>query len=368
MVKKQTVETNLGKRHHGADVMTSSVKYGIDPETLTDFSSNVNIFSCKIDYLKVISDASKAINSYPDIEYTNLREKLSKIYSVDNTYIIPGNGATELIYLVMRLPGIKNIGIFTPTFCEYKRAAQIAGRHVKNLSFELLDKNNNDLLEKEIKDLDLVVICNPNNPTGEIKDIENLVITAKKNNIKILADETFIGFTENICFSMLDKIEEHKNLIVLKAATKLHAVPGLRLGYAFTSDKKLRALMWSYKEPWSINVFAEPMTDHIYCSEMLKKTKEYYTSEIIRLKKMYTDTGFISCSKTTANFIMLKFENHITSQFLKNYLIENHHMLIRDCSDFEGLDSNYIRIAIKEKSKNDELYKAIENAIHDNMT
>lgn len=363
MAEKESIGMNLGKRHHGADVIASSFKYGIDSESITDFSSNVNIFSCEIDYDKVIGTVSKAVSVYPDIGYSGLRRKLSRIYSIDEAFIIPGNGATELIYLVMRLPGINHIGIFDPTFCEYKRAAKIAGKDVRSLSFELLDKDNNELLEKEIEKLDLIVICNPNNPTGEIKDIENLVKAAHRKNVRVFADETFIGFTDNTSCSLMNRIEEYKNLIVLKAATKLHSVPGIRLGYAFTSDKEFMDLMWSYKEPWTINVFAEAMTDHIYCDDLLKKTRDYYTKEILRLKKMYTDTGSISCSETTTNFMLLRFENNITSHFLKECLLRNHNILIRDCSDFDGLDSSYIRIAIKEKSKNDRLYQAIKSII-----
>ena len=368
MAEKQTIEMNLGKRHHGADVIASSLKYGIDSDDILDFSSNVNIFSCEIDYDKVIASASKAINSYPDIGYTNLRKKLSKVYDVDEEYIIPGNGATELIYLVMRLPGINHIGIFDPTFCEYKRAAGISGKNIRSLSFDLLDKDNNEMLEKEIDKLDMIVICNPNNPTGEIRDIETLLDVADKKNVRVFADETFIGFTENIGFSLMSKIKKHRNLIVLKAATKLHSVPGIRLGYAFTSDAQFMELMWRYKEPWTVNVFAEAISDHIYCDELLNKTKEYYKKEIIRLKKMYTDTGCITCSDTTTNFLLLRFENrfdnNMTSHHLKEYLLKNHKILIRDCSEFEGLDESYIRIAIKEDYKNDRLYMAIKNFIN----
>ncbi len=356
-------ELNLSERIHGADIRSTSQTYKINEDEIVDFSSNVNIYSSDIDYEQLINVVKANINKYPDIGYEKLRLSISKIYQVDKSYIIPGNGATELIYLTMRLPEILKIGIFQPTFCEYERAAKIAEKQVYNLTFDLLEEKNEQKLINIIENLDLLVICNPNNPTGEIKNIKRLAELSKKYNTILFIDETFIDFTDNQAISMLTNLGKYSNILILKAITKFYAMPGARLGYVFSSNEELITKMWAYKEPWSVNVMAQELLNQLEVKKITSLTHPYYKSEINRLTKIYNEIG-IGVSNSVTNYLLLKLPLIIKGSILKEELLKKNKLLIRTCNDFLGLDDSFIRIAIKEKSQNTELSEAIKMIIY----
>ena len=350
---------NLKNRIHGADIFASSQLLNINEDEIIDFSSNINIYSPDIDYKKILDGIKSNINKYPDIKYEKLRHNLSRIYKIDGKYIVPGNGATELIYLIMKLPDIMNVGIFNPTFCEYDRAATIAKKNVFNLTFDLLETGNERKLVTSIEKLDLIVICNPNNPTGEIKDITRLAELSKKYNSLLFVDETFIDFTDNTPKSMLSNIENDSNLIVLKAITKFYAMPGARLGYVFSSSLDIVNKMWDYKEPWTVNSMAQELVKQIEPLDITNLTQSYYKSEIIRLKGLYKDLNII-VSDSVTNYLLLKLPNGNKGVDLKLELLKKYNLLIRTCNDFIGLDDSYVRISIKTQKQNTFLYEAIK--------
>ena len=355
-------EVKLSDRVHGADTKASSKMLNIDESEIIDFSSNVNIFTSQIDFQAIFSNITTTLNKYPDINYEELRNTLSNIYNVKSSNIIPGNGATELIYLIMKLPQIEKIGIFHPTFCEYERAAKISGKNPVDLSFDLLKQENEALLQNAIEDLDMVVICNPNNPTGEIKNLSKLIDIANKNSTLVFVDETFIDFTDNKEYSMLGQINNYNNVIILKAITKFYAMPGARLGYIFTSNENLIDMLWQYKEPWTINVFAEQLVKHLQTEIITSKTHYYYKDEIKRLISIYEDMN-VKTKQSVTNYLLLRLPTGFSGTAIKAVLLKNYKLLIRTCTDFRGLDDTYIRIAIKDSKSNTLLANAIRQIL-----
>lgn len=355
-------EIRLSNRVHGADTRVCSKLFNIDESEIIDFSSNVNIFTSQVNYQEVFVNIATSLNKYPDINYEELRNTLSDIYNVKPSNIIPGNGATELIYLMMKLPEIENIGIFHPTFCEYERAAKISIKTPIDLKFELLEKESENLLKNTLENLDMVVICNPNNPTGEINDIHNLIELADKTDTLVFVDETFIDFTDNKDYSVLGQIEKHKNLIVLKAITKFYAMPGARLGYIFTSNESLTDKLWQYKEPWTVNIFAQELVKHLQTEVITGKTQEYYKNEIKRLICIYEDMN-VRTRPSVTNYLLLKLPTGFSGSSIKEILLKKYKLLIRTCMDFKGLGDSYIRIAIKDTKSNTLLAEAIKKIL-----
>ncbi|MGL5694786.1 MAG: pyridoxal phosphate-dependent aminotransferase [Peptostreptococcaceae bacterium] len=339
---------------HGANVDEMAIRYNKNPKQILDFSSNINP--------KLISNLEKHIlqglkecTSYPDINYTNLRDNISKYIKVNPKYIIPGNGATEIIYLLMKSIN-KRLAIFNPTFSEYKRSAGLNGLDILQLD---LDKQNNfeinlELVKANINNFDSLFVCNPNNPNGKVKDLEELLQIMKDNNKLLIVDETFMEFVEDEeKYSLTKYIEENNNIFILKAVTKFFGMPGLRLGYGVTSNEEIINKIYHYKEPWTINSFADSLSKYIFEDvEYKKQSKDYYVKERNYMLNELRKLNSIKAYDTDTNFILIKL-NKNTAKEIKDKLFIEHDILIRDASNFIGLDESFIRIAIKSHNENE---------------
>lgn len=345
------------KVFHGADVNQTMKKYKLDH--IIDYSSNVNIFQSDKarNILKNID--IEDLSTYPDIEYTELRTQLSKRYNHPMNNIIVGNGSTELIFLIMSLDRIKKVGIFQPTFSEYERAAKLNHKEVVDLFYTKnfqIDVDNIDC-----KNLDLIFVCNPNNPSGNLNDLTLLAKKCKENNTILFIDETFMDFTRKNEFSLLGLAQEWDNIFVLKAVTKFYSLTGVRLGYGFSSSKIISEL-WMNKEPWTINMFAEKLVDVIFDKEFEDKTVEFFKTEIPWLKNELDQIESLTVYDSDTNYFLIQ-SHTIPSSELKEKLIMNHGILIRDCSNFKGLDESFFRINIKDRVNNLKLLNALKKEL-----
>lgn len=359
---------------HGGNILDWSEKYGFLEKDIIDFSSNVNIFSPEIDFDKVIPQVFTSINKYPDIRYRQLCQCIANQYKLEEWMVIPGNGASELIFLMTGLSSFGSIGIFQPTFSEYHRSAQIFGKNIVPLDFGIIDQINDgsyDNYEEDFKELDLVVLCNPNNPSGEIKDIKRLIQAMEKRHIFTMVDETFIDFLPNDRYSVMNLVQSLPHLCVLKAVTKYHSLTGVRLGYLFSSNQNLIDSLWQRKEPWTVNCFAEQIAIELFSlsgnnqlKEFKKKTQRYYEHELNRIKEKYATMDYVKqVSQSRANYLLIELKEKISGTLLKESLFEQKGFLIRSCIDYDGLGDSHIRIAIKNEAANDKLYDAISNLV-----
>lgn len=351
---------------HGANVEQIAKTYNIDPKEIIDFSSNVNPEVIK-DLDKYILEGLKESRSYPDINYTNLRKNIGDYLNIKSEYIIPGNGATELIYLLMKVIG-KRLAILNPTFSEYRRSAKLNGLEVIDLN---LNEENQFLIDiEEIKNnldkFDSLFICNPNNPNGKAQELNELLNILKQNNKLLIVDETFMEFAGNEeNYSLVKNIKNYDNLFIIKAATKFFGMPGLRLGYGITSNKDIINKIYHYKEPWTINAFADTLSKYIFKDkEYIENSKSYYIQEREYMLKELRSIENISVYDTDTNFLLIKLNNRRANE-IKVELLRRSKILIRDASNFIGLDDRYIRVAIKSHDDNKTLIENMKNLLGD---
>lgn len=357
-------------RVHGADLLDCSEKYAVAEESIIDFSSNVNIFLPELDYEAIFREAMSEVSRYPDLQYRKLRQSLASYYRLSEESIVPGNGASELIYLLMKIEKFQRIGIVQPTFSEYERGAEVAGKQVCSFRFSQIEAilgGEAGISEEVWQDLDCLILCNPNNPTGQIINLEKLPAFLADRGVHLMVDETFIDFMDNRKYSLMDLLPRYSNLSILKAVTKYHALTGLRLGYLFTDNSEFNRGLWELKEPWTVNCVAESaaraLFDQRSCcilDEFDKKSSAYYSREVPRVKRIYENYDFVrKVSNSVTNFLLLELEEGFSGNYLKETLFRKHGFLIRTCQDFRGLSDSFIRIGIKEKEKNDRLSEAI---------
>ena len=265
---------------------------------------------------------------------------------------------------------MKNIGkrlaIVHPTFSEYERSAVLSGLNTIDIimdykkDFEL----DIDYIENRCEEFDSIFICNPNNPDGSVRNITRLLDMAERRGKLLIIDETFIEFTgDEDRYSLKDRIEKSENLFIIRAVTKFFGIPGVRLGYGMTSNKKIIEGIYRYKEPWTINSFADAYSDYIFKDyDYISESKTYFLNERKYMIDELSKVDGIKAYRTDANFILIKLEKMSASD-LRKILFERAEILIRDASNFKGLDESFIRIAIKSHEDNERFIKAINSVM-----
>lgn len=349
---------------HGANVDNMAKQFGKNENDIIDFSSNVNPHIIS-DLGKYVLEGLEKSRSYPDINYTNLRNNISDYIKVDSELIIPGNGATEIIYLLMK--SIKRrLAILNPTFSEYGRGAKL--NNLEIIDFHLKEENNFsidlDEIQKNMDKFDSLFICNPNNPNGKVKDLNELLNLMIENDKLLIVDETFMEFVgEEEKYSLINKIKQTPNLFILKAVTKFFGMPGLRLGYGVTSNKQIIKNIYEYKEPWTINSFAENLSNYLFKDkEYINGSKDYYINERKFMLEELRKISRLKVYDTDTNFVLIKLDDDEANS-LKLELFEKYNILIRDASNFIGLDKSYIRVAIKSHNDNKVLIESLRKIL-----
>jgi len=293
-----------------------------------------------------------------------LRKKIAEFNSLDLSNIIVGNGATEILFLYLKALKPKKVLILAPCFAEYERALKSASAEINY--FELKESDNFypniENLKKEIEanNYDLLLFCNPNNPTGQfikLEDIKEVVEACENKNTKIFVDEAFIEFIEN-WYEKTVSLFRNKSIFIMRAFTKFFAIPGLRLGYGIGFDEEILNKMWDEKEPWTVNTFANlaglVMLDD---KEYIEKSEKWILEEKEFMYKELSEFQYLKAYKTECNFILLKIQN-ISSASLRDKMIEKN-ILIRDASNFKFLDYHFVRLAIKDRESNIKVLEAL---------
>ena len=363
---------------HGGNIYKIFREKNIDK--ILDYSSNINPYGVPENLKKEIFEKLFVLERYPDPDYIELREKIAEKNNLNIENIIVGNGATEIIFLFMKILSPKKVLIVSPTFGEYERAIKastLANDSLEINYFELKEAENFVLniknLETELENnYDLLILCNPNNPTGQflkLKKLEEILKICEQKNTKLFVDEAFVEFVEDWeNESIINSKENKENLFVIRAFTKFFAIPGLRLGYGICFNNNLLKKMLEKKEPWSVNNIADLAGKTVLDDEnYIQKTKEWIKDQ---KKYMYENLNKIEglrAYKTEVNFILLKIEDNLLEKGLdvknlRKKMLEKG-ILIRDASNFIYLNKHYFRLAIKDKLNNEKVIETLTSIL-----
>jgi len=262
---------------HGGDIITYKDRYN---GKIIDFSSNINPLGPPEGLKDVLVAAYHELTYYPDIKYRELKLHISSYLGCDRTQVIVGNGALEIINNVSML--FKRIVVFVPCFGEYIKRPMILGKEVLKLPLKRNDFSIDlQLLEDNLTIGDLLILGNPNNPTGlripewAIRAVYELV---NDKGAFLFLDETFYEFCP-VDYDSIELFKKGTNICVVRAATKFFALPGIRLGYAFASEDFIE----KYSEiemPWSVNSYANAAGRCIFNDkDYIDKSKKYISKE-----------------------------------------------------------------------------------------
>ena len=291
----------------------------------------------------------------------------SKYFGVKKEYICVGNGAAELIKSLMSyLDG--NLGVIYPTFEEYpnrRESRTIISYIPDNTDFSYTVEDFQ--LYFEHKDISSLLLVNPDNPSGNFiskTDLLELAFWAKRRNIHLIVDESFVDFAmDGLNSSLLynELLESYPNLIVMKSISKSYGVPGLRLGVLATSDIELISWMKTNVAIWNIDSFAEFYMQIFgkYESDY-KMACEKFVAERSRFFKSLQRISFLRVIPSQANYFLCEVTNKYTSSELTRILLCENDILIKDCGTKKAFGGrNYIRIAVRGKEENNKLVEVL---------
>ena len=291
----------------------------------------------------------------------------SKCWGVSEKYIVPGNGAAELIkFLMDNLNG--KLGVIRPSFEEYPNRYQgeVVTFIPQNSDFRYTGQDIIDYYAN--KDIANLLLINPDNPSGNFipkDDILKVADWCKLNQVRFIVDESFVDFSEDyeIC-SMLDDtiLESYPNMIVVKSISKSYGVPGLRLGIMASADEMLIKEAKKYVSIWNIDSFAE-----FFMQIFTKYSKDYhkacgsFQAERADFLSKLCEIPFIHVMPTQANFVLCEVKEPYSSMEIVKRMLREHNILLSACSAKKGLQGGkYLRIAIRGHQDNARLIEAFK--------
>lgn len=326
--------------HHGGDTYET-------PDVL-DFSININPLGMPEEAKEAAVKSLETVGRYPDWKCRDLTEALREYASERNIFlksgqIVWGNGAAELIYALCERIMLDRhqlrAWIAAPTFSAYEEAVLAVG----------------GTLAKRIEESDLIFLCNPNNPTGELRDEKTLEQYAKiceENGAWLCVDESFLPFADPFDCKSVVRLN-HSRVVMLRSLTKIYAMPGLRLGFLAGPEKMAEGVR-QLLQPWNISIPAQAAGKAALLDrEFLEKTYRYIKKERDFLLEELESLPVKVIAGSEANFLLLEAGEDFADQLLKQGI------LVRRCEDIRGLTNRHFRIAVRSHEENLKLIAAI---------
>ena len=359
---------------HGGNIFQFAHEQRIEPYEVVDFSANINPLGPSQRGLDALNSQLRYISHYPDATNDDVLNAIADTYGMDKHQIIVGNGAAELLYAICRLPGYTGAFVPAPGFSEYKEALEASKIPVRDIFYRPREDDNGkpyfevpylalETFAAELKGQDgriIVFLGNPNNPDGTLLDKDHIRTVAsmlKDANSLLVIDESFIDFVGNDPLqdnehSMRSLVNEFDNIIVVHSFTKFYAVPGLRIGAAFTNETLITQLQ-QYIPSWSVNTLAQAYTKAALNDvDYIKRTKQELNDERAFMYNALDAIEGITVYPPSANFMLFQVNQEgITANYI-NEELKKYNMIVRNCDSYVGLTNHWVRIAIKDHDTN----------------
>lgn len=349
---------------HGGDVYSARQKMKQEP---LDFSANINPMGMPPGAVRAAADALQQCTQYPDPLCRELRAALAAYEGIPAEQIVCGNGAADLIFRIVAATHPQRALLLEPTFAEYEQALRSMDCSIAY--FPLQESEGFVLpeafLQQLTPEINLLFLCNPNNPTGRTVPpalLREIWKRCEEAGILLVVDECFNEFLEHPERNTLKGVlKPGTNAVILKAFTKSFAMPGLRLGYGLCGNKSLAERIFFCGQPWGVSIPAQAagiaaLQEQGYLERMrrLIQTERRWLSEnLARLG--------LCVFPSEANYILFRTETEIPLR----ERMEQRGVLIRACGNYRGLDDRYYRIAVRGHGENERLIAALKCALEE---
>ena len=310
---------------------------------------------------KAMEQALKEVTHYPQPKSVRLCEAVAELERTAPSQVICGNGAADILFSLVLAEKPKKALLLAPTFQEYEQALLSVDCQVERVDMLANKLFWEVFIERITRDINMVFLCNPNNPTGELynrKTLERVLEKCTETGTRLVIDECFLDFVreaENI--TMKPFLDLYPQIVIVKAFTKMFAIPGIRIGYGLSSDYQLLEKMRSVTQPWNVSVIAQETgmaaakeTGFVERTRIaIEEEKQFLLQELKQLP--------LEIQGHAANFIFFRGEKGLDKK------LEQHGILIRNCSNFHGLEEGWYRIAVQSHKENQVLIQALQAVI-----
>ena len=345
---------------HGGNLFEIATKIGCRPEDIVDFSSNMNPLGPPADLVDYLKESLTRITFLPDPEARPAIDAIAKTYEVPFDQVLAGNGTTQLIYDLPQALGARRVLIVNPTYSDYADACRMHRIPHKSLYLNELSEFTLHLeeMKQALLDVDTVFICNPNNPTGRIIPKDDLGHLSRLFPLtQFVVDESYLPFVDSPGGQSLIS-DRPANVLVLHSLSKIFKVPGLRIGFLIAAPETIEKFR-RLQKPWSVNGLAQAAVEYLGANfemteRFIAQTREFLKKErTLFIQRLHRDSTITIIPSDTV-FMLARLPEKQTAFDLKSQLL-NHKILIRDCSNFDGLDRRYFRVSLKSTETNQNL-------------
>lgn len=356
MSRKQTAA-------HGGNIYKKARELGIPESQILDFSANLSPLGIPAGVKRSMMEAIDGLINYPDPDCTALTEAIAEFDQVKPEQILCGNGGADLLFRLALALKPKRVLLPVPAFVEYEESLKAVDAEVEHFYLEQDFRIKESLLEAMNEEQDLMILCNPNNPTGLLVERElllQIMDLAKERKIRVLVDECFLElYPGEQEYTLKGYLNQYPNLIILKSFTKMYAIPGVRLGYVLCGDEKLLHRMKACGQAWSVSHFAQAagvaaLKETEYREEtiaMIARENAFMKEELAKLP--------IRLYEGVVNYLFFQ----APGIFDLDKRMEKHGIMIRNCSNYVNLGNDYFRVAVRSHEDNLRLLEILKEEL-----
>ncbi|MEP0928271.1 threonine-phosphate decarboxylase CobD [Leptolyngbya sp. SLC-A1] len=353
---------------HGGNLVWAAAIANCSPDSLIDFSASINPLGPPESVTRAMTEALGQLRHYPDPDYAALRCALASHHQVPADWVLPGNGAAELLTWAARdLTERPAAGchLLTPAFGDYGRALAAFGVPIQPWPLSLREVKADGTLQAAIAWPDAegagILINNPHNPTGHLFSIDSLKPLLDRADT-VIVDEAFMDFVPpHQQQSLIGELGRYPNLVVLRSLTKFYTLPGLRIGYALGHPDRLHR--WQrWRDPWPVNVLAAAAA----IAAVQDKAFQTRTWQWLPPARAALCDGLqailgLRPLAGAANYLLVR--TTTPAPVLQETMLRSHQVLIRDCLSFPELGADYFRVAVRTTAENERLLTALGQAM-----
>ena len=349
---------------HGGSLTWAAAVADCSPDSLLDFSASINPLGPPPSVRLALTEAIAHLGHYPDPQYQQLRTALAAHHGLTSDWVLPGNGAAELITWAARdLSGIADGSVYlpTPAFGDYRRA--LAGFGCTPRPWPLLSQGGVDLASQALLSPATaaagILINNPHNPTGHLFPQSELRLLLDHASL-VVVDEAFMDFLPpHQQQSLVPWLGQYPNLVVLRSLTKFYSLPGLRLGYALGHPDRLGR--WQgWRDPWPVNSLAVAAGMAAIADQAFQRRTWQWLPPT--RQALWQGLGALPGYRPwpgSANYLLVETDQSVPA--LQEELLRQHRILIRDCLSFPELGDRYLRVAVRSEAENHRLLAALQS-------
>ena len=346
---------------HGGELQQAAERLGCRPSQLLDASASLVPWppSGRV-------PSASAIRDYPDRRHRALTLRLAALHDLDPDVVLPGNGAAELFTWAARDAAESGVSLLpAPGFADYSRALTCWGGRIQPVPLPLEWSDAFPQAFPGSGEGDVLWICNPHNPTGQLWSRASLEPLLQRYRL-VICDEAFLPLVpQGEAQSLIPLVSEHPNLVVIRSLTKLYGIAGLRLGYAVAQPERLQR--WAaWRDPWPVNGIASAVGEQLLSSPQryqrwCRKVQRWTADEGAWMQRKLVQLPGIQPMPSAANFLLIRGEQSLVP--LREALEQRHRILLRDCRSFAGLGECWLRIGLQSRRRNRRIVAALRREL-----